>query len=199
MNTTIPTNTIIVALVLIAAAIVIGAWLVHIQQQRQSLRLQRRFGPEYARAVQQLGGRKSGEAELRKRESRVARMHLIPLAPIEAARFTDVWRGLQGRFIDDPKGSVAEADLLVRELMTKRGYPMGDFDRLASDISVDHPAVVSNYRAAQTIAARTARGESDTEELRKAVVHYRTLFDELLLVSPDRPVDAAAHPIPVHS
>jgi hypothetical protein len=184
MNTTISTDTLIVALVLVAAAIVIGAWLLHIQRQRQSARLQRRFGPEYARAVQQFGGRKSGEVELRKREARVARMHLIPLAPMEAARFTDVWRGLQGRFIDDPKGSVAEADLLVRELMTKRGYPMGDFDRLASDISVDHPAVVSNYRAAQTIAARTARGESDTEELRKAVVHYRTLFDELLQVNP---------------
>src|ERR1700743_3127285 len=98
----ISTTDIIVALVVVAAAIVIGSWVVHIHRQRQSLRLQRRFGPEYERAIQQYGGRKPGEAELLKRETRVSRMHLVPLAPIEAARFTDAWRGLQGRFIDDP-------------------------------------------------------------------------------------------------
>ena len=82
------------------------------------------------------------------------------------------------------KGVVADADLLVRELMAKRGYPMGDFERRAADISVDHPSVISNYRAAQAIAARDANGDADTEELRKAVIHYRTLFDELLGVAP---------------
>ena len=86
------------------------------------------------------------------------------------------------RFVDDPKGVVVQADQLVRELMLKRGYPMGDFERRAADISVDHPAVVENYRAAQAIAARDERGEADTEELRKAVVHYRVLFDEMLEV-----------------
>ena len=94
---------------------------------------------------------------------------------------------MQGRFVDNPKGVVTEADQLVRELMLKRGYPMGDFEHRAADISVDHPAVVANYRAAQAIAARDQRGEADTEELRKAVVHYRALFDELLEVSPARP------------
>jgi phage portal protein BeeE len=107
---------------------------------------------------------------------------------------------LQSRFVDNPKGVVAEADALVRELMLKRGYPMGDFEVRAADISVDHPNVVKNYRAAQAIAVRDARGEADTEELRKAVVHYRTLFDELLGVVP---VKAAAEPavrgVPVRS
>jgi hypothetical protein len=105
---------------------------------------------------------------------------------------------MQGRFIDNPKGVVAEADRLVRELMVKRGYPMGDFDRRAADISVDHPAVVENYRAAQSIAMRDERGEADTEELRKAVVHYRTLFDELLQISaPTEEAPATPH-IPAH-
>jgi hypothetical protein len=87
---------------------------------------------------------------------------------------------LQNRFVDNPKGVVVKADLLVRELMLKRGYPVADFERRAADISVDHPAVVDHYRAAQAIAVRDERDEANTEELRQAVVHYRALFDELL-------------------
>ncbi|MEO8654705.1 MAG: hypothetical protein ABI409_11335, partial [Ramlibacter sp.] len=97
-------------------------------------------------------------------------------------RFGQEWKALQGRFVDNPKGVLVDADRLVRELMLKRGYPMGDFERRAADISVDHPSVVDHYRAAQAIALRDRRGEADTEELRKAVVHYRALFDDLLEV-----------------
>jgi hypothetical protein len=197
MNT-VPTNTVILAVVLIVAAIAVVAW-VFMQRKRQSQRLQQRFGPEYGLTVKELGGRTQAEAELKKREDRVARLNITPLAPADAARFTQAWNALQGRFIDNPKGVVAEADHLVRELMTKRGYPMGDFERRASDISVDHPGVVATYRAAQVIAARDARGEADTEELRKAVVHYRTLFDELLEVNPVKAVDLPKDGIPVHS
>lgn len=198
MNT-ISTSTIFLIFILIAVAAAVVAGAVFWQRKRQSERLQRRFGPEYSRTVKELGGRIRGEAELRRREDRVARLHITPLVPADATRFTQAWNGLQGRFIDNPKGVVAEADLLVRELMTKRGYPMGDFERLASDISVDHPAVVSTYRAAQAIAARDARGEADTEELRKAVVHYRTLFDELLEANSARPVDSSLRQVPVHT
>jgi hypothetical protein len=94
---------------------------------------------------------------------------------------------------------VLDADQLVRELMAKRGYPMADFERRAADISVDHPNVVAAYRAAQEIAARDERGEADTEELRKAVVHYRTLFDELLGVPDKAPGVSADLGVPVHS
>ena len=87
---------------------------------------------------------------------------------------------MQGRFVDNPQTAVVQADQLVRELMLKRGFPMGDFERRAADISVDHPEVVAHYRAAQAIAVRGERGEADTEELRKAVMHYRGPFDELL-------------------
>jgi hypothetical protein len=196
MNTT-PTNWILLAggLVILMAAIV--ALFVSLRQKK-SQRLQRRFGPEYGRAVEEMGNRTKAESELEAREKRVGQLTITPLSPGDAARFTQAWTAMQGRFIDNPKGVVAEADRLVRELMVKRGYPMGDFERRAADISVDHPAVVENYRAAQSIAVRDERGEADTEELRKAVVHYRTLFDELLQVGAPIEVAPATPHIPAH-
>jgi hypothetical protein len=197
MNT-MPSNSIIVAIILFALVLAVIAWLV-VQRQR-SLRLKQRFGSEYDLAVSEFGGRKKAEAELLKREERVARLSIVPLTAADAARFTQAWSTLQSRFVDNPKGVVGEADLLVRELMTKRGYPMGDFERRAADISVDHPTVVSNYRAAQAIAARDANGEADTEEMRRAVIHYRTLFDELLGIAPSKPIPVpTARNVPVHT
>jgi len=178
---TIDTQTwIILAGVVVLALIALAAWFFY--QKKQSHRLQQRFGTEYGRTVDELGSETKAESELKAREKRVERLNLVPLAPSEAAKFSQDWKVLQGRFVDNPKGVVVQADQLVRELMLKRGYPMGDFERRAADISVDHPAVVDNYRAAQAIAARDERGEANTEELRKAVVHYRALFNELLEV-----------------
>ena len=174
---------IILAAVVALGLVAIGAWF---YRRKQSHNLQERFGPEYGRTLNELGGRTKGESELKAREKRVERLDILPLAPPEAARFTEAWRALQSRFIDNPKGVVVEAEQLVRELMEKRGYPMGDFERRAGDISVDHPDVVANYRSAQAIALRDQRGSADTEELRKAVVHYRALFDELLEVREPR-------------
>jgi hypothetical protein len=192
----IPMNTTILAVVLIVVALGVVAWLV--AQKQKSLKLRRRFGPEYDRAVNEFGGRAKAERKLKEREARVARLTLVPLTTADAARFSESWRALQGRFIDSPKGVVAEADLLVRELMLKRGYPMADFEHRVADISVDHPGVVETYRAAQAIATRDLRGEADTEELRKAVVHYRTLFDELLEVTPRADERPAQRGILVH-
>ena len=186
---TIDTQTwVILAAVVVLALIAVGAWFYirKKQSQKQSLKLQERFGPEYDRTVKELGSRTKGESELKAREKRVERLEILPLAPSEAARFSGAWRSLQGRFVDNPKGVVVQAEQLVRELMEKRGYPMGDFERRAADISVDHPDVVANYRSAQAIAVRDQRGAADTEELRKAVVHYRALFDELLEVREPR-------------
>lgn len=194
----IPTNTLIFAVLLIALGIAVVVWFV--MQKQRSAKLRQRFGPEYDRALVDFGGRTRAEAELLKRQQRVAGLKIVSLTPADAARFSQAWSALQGRFVDNPKGVVAEADELVRELMMKRGYPMGDFERRAADISVDYPAVVSNYRAAQVIATRDASGEADTEELRKAVVHYRTLFDELLEVkSPAETAAPAERAVPVHS
>lgn len=178
---TISTQTwIILAGVVVLALIALAAWFSY--HKKQSHRLEQRFGPEYGRSVDELGSRTKAESELKAREKRVEHFNIVPLAPSEAARFSEAWKVLQGRFVDDPKNAVVQADQLVRELMLKRGYPMGDFERRAADISVDHPAVVEHYRAAQSIAVRDGRGEADTEALRKAVVHYRALFDELLEV-----------------
>jgi hypothetical protein len=180
MNT-LDTQTMTVVAVVILALLAVGVWLY--TRKRQSDRLVQRFGPEYGRAVDEMGSRAKAESELRTREKRVEKLNIVPLAPADAARFSQDWKALQGRFVDNPKGVLMEADQLVRDLMAKRGYPMGDFDSRAADISVDHPTVVEHYRAAQAIALRDKRGEADTEELRKAVVHYRALFDELLEVS----------------
>ena len=188
---------IILAVVVVLALIALGAWLLY--RKRQSQRLEQRFGPEYGRAVDELGSRTKAESELKTREKRVEKLNIVPLTPPEAARFAQAWKVLQGSFVDNPQGVVAQADQLVRELLLKRGYPMGDFERRAADISVDHPAVVDNYRAAQAIAARDRRGEADTEELRKAVVHYRALFDELLEVSQATPEVMPARRMEVHS
>lgn len=164
----------IAVLVLVALAV----WSAY--RQKQSGILKQRFGPEYERTVLDLGSRAKAETELKARKIRVEQLHLVALTAAEATRFNLAWSALQGRFVDNPKGVVVQADQLVRELMLARGYPVADFDRRAADISVDHPAVVEHYRAAQAVAVRDQRGEADTEEQRKAVVHYRALFDELL-------------------
>jgi hypothetical protein len=153
---------------------------IYFYQKKQSHRLKQRFGPEYDRTIDELGSQTKAESELKAREKRVERLNILPLAPSDAAKFSGAWNVLQGRFVDNPKGVVVQADLLVRELMLKRGYPVADFERRAADISVDHPTVVDHYRAAQAIVVRGENGDADTEELRKAVVHYRALFDELL-------------------
>ncbi|MGO9930858.1 MAG: hypothetical protein ACLPV8_03470 [Steroidobacteraceae bacterium] len=199
MNT-IPPYALIIAIVLFVALIAAIAGFV-VRRQRQSQRLKQRFGAEYGRAVSELGSRARAESELKVRENRVARLNITRLAPADAARFAQAWNALQARFIDNPKGVVVAADHLVTELMVKRGYPMGDFAHRAADISVDYPGVVATYRAAQLTAARDERGEADTEELRKAVVHYRTLFDELLEVEPVKAVVLPVEgiPVPVHT
>jgi len=176
---------IIIGAALVIAVVAIGGWLAYLKQR--SNRLRARYGPEYQRAVEQHGSAAKAESDLLARQKRVERFHIVPLTPPEAARFADLWRQLQLKFVDNPKGAVAEADALVRDLMGKRGYPMADFERSAADLSVDHPQVVSNYRAAHAIAERDARGESDTEALRRAVVHYRALFTELLEVNEPAP------------
>jgi hypothetical protein len=189
---------IIVTGVLVIALLALAAWFFS-QKKKQSERLQQRFGAEYGRTVGELGGRTKAESELKAREERVEHLAITPLAPAEAARFSQAWNALQGRFVDNPKGVVVQADQLVLELMVKRGYPMGDFERRAADISVDHPAVVENYRAAQAIAARDERGEADTEELRKAVVHYRVLFDDMLEVRTPKPEVLSAKQMAAHA
>jgi hypothetical protein len=175
------TANLLIGLVIIAL-IAIGGWFLY--QRTESRKLEERFGPEYRRALDRHGDRAKAEQELRSRQKRVEKLNIVPLMPADAAHFSDAWKALQARFVDDPKGVLGEADQLVRELMLKRGYPMAEFEDRAADISVDHPAVVDHYRAAQAITLRAQRGQGDTEDMRKAVVHFRALFQELLEVVP---------------
>lgn len=166
-------------IVVVAAAVVVaGLWFV--MEKRRRLHLRQRFGPEYDRAVHDAGSERRAEAALDARTRRVARLQIRPLSEPDAMRFAEAWRGLQTRFVDEPPAAIAEADRLVGEVMAARGYPLGDFDQRAADISVDHPRVVANYRAARDIARRQGRGEATTEDLRQAIIHYRALFEDLL-------------------
>jgi hypothetical protein len=171
-------NNMMVALLVLIALLAI-AFTLH-WRRHQSHVLEKHFGPEYERTVARFGSRGKAERELRERQDRVEKLDIVPLSGEEAARFHDAWTALQARFVDDPRGSLPEGDRLVRELMHKRGYPMGDFERRAADISVHHPVVVEHYRAAHDIALRDASGEGDTEAQRQGLIHLRALFGELL-------------------
>jgi hypothetical protein len=171
----------IVAAVVVLTVLVVAMLVV---RRQRSVRLRQRFGPEYERTVRDAGDVRKAEAALEARAARVARLHLKPLSPEDAQRFTERWRVVQAQFVDEPRGAVTEADRLVGEVMHARGYPVGEFEQRVEDISVDHPNVVMNYRAARAIAEQHARGDATTEDLRQAMVHYRALYDDLLGQTP---------------
>ena len=149
-------------------------------RQRRSRKLQDTFGPEYERTVEEAGDRKAAEAELLDRTERRAGFDIVPLDPEVRDRYVEAWRHTQAQFVDEPAEATREADRLITSVMRDRGYPVDDFDQRAADLSVDHPQVVDDYRAAHAIAARNDRSEASTEDLRQALVHYRSLFEELL-------------------
>jgi hypothetical protein len=176
-------NPTLIALAVAAVLIVVVAVALYMRSRRNhTAKLRDRFGPEYERAVLQHGSERKAEAKLTDRETRVEKLKIRELDATERERFLSQWQNAQSRFVDYPKGAVAEADELVSSLMQARGYPVADFDQRAADISVDHPRVVENYRSAHGIAIRLGRGEANTEDLRTAMIHYRSLFDELVQV-----------------
>jgi hypothetical protein len=167
-------------ILVVAAVVVIAlvAWAA--TRKRRTTKLVSTFGPEYDRAVESLGSKAKAEAELAARAKHRAKLTIRPLSAEDHDRFADAWHRTQEAFVDDPKGAVASADALVGEVMARRGYPMGEFEQQAADISVDYPTLVENYRAAHRLAVTSAGGDIGTEELRQAMVHYRALFGELL-------------------
>lgn len=165
--------------IVVAALLVIGAIAWAVWERRRRDRMKERYGSEYQRLEEDEGAR-AAAAELRERERRHESLDIRPLPPEERSRFAEEWERLQGRFVDEPRLAVRDADRLVIEVMRGRGYPMDDFEQRAADLSVDHPRVVDNYRTAHSIAMRSDDGEADTEELRRATLAYRELFEELL-------------------
>ena len=170
---------------LVAAVIVIIAvlaWL-YVRKRRSTTEdLRQKFGSEYDRAVLKHGSERKAQSKLEDRAKRVEKLNIRELDPTEHERFSKRWGAVQSRFVDSPKGAVAEADDLVSSVMKARGYPVSDFDQRAADISVDHPRVVENYRTAHEIALRLGKDAATTEDLRTAMIHYRSLFEELVQV-----------------
>ena len=174
-------NPVVIVLV-IALVAAIGAAIWFYSRSKRSEALQERFGPEYDRALSEHHDQSKAERELKEREERVDHLNIRPLEREERDGFAERWHTVQAQFVDDPKTATDEADQLVGEVMATRGYPVGDFEQRAADVSVNHPRVVEHYRAAHEIAQRNAHGDADTEELRQALVHFRTLFEDLLEV-----------------
>jgi hypothetical protein len=184
------TSTIIIlAAIVVLIALAVAAFFYF--RRRRSENLRKQFGPEYKYAVDQYGDQGKAEAALAEREKRVRKLDIRGLTREEQNRFSDNWKKTQARFVDAPSPAVSEADGLVKELMLARRYPVGEFEQRASDISVDHPDVVNNYRNAHEIAERNKSGKATTEDLRQAMVHYRSLFEELLETSAAAPITRA--------
>jgi hypothetical protein len=169
-------NTTTVALILIIAVIAIGALLLF--ERVRSRRLRQKFGPEYDRVVAREG--KDAERVLHQRQKRVEKFHVHQLPSSQELRYSNEWHVAQASFVNDPRAAVAQADYLVSQALHECGYPISDFDQVADDLSVDHPGVVENYRAAHQIAMSDQSGQADTEDLRKAMQHYRSVFDDVL-------------------
>jgi hypothetical protein len=173
-------NPIIIAVIVIALLVIAGVAVMTSRSRRRE-RLRKDFGPEYEHQLSAAGGdHGKAESALLKREKRVEKFDIRPLPRDQREHFMDDWQEVQAKFVDDPQKSIALADALVAEVMKARGYPVEDFEQRAADLSVEHPEVVQNYRAAHQIAQRHAQGEAGTEDLRNAFVGYRALFEQLL-------------------
>jgi Tfp pilus assembly protein PilX len=167
-------------IVVIIAVVIVALLAVVVARRRRSEGLQTRFGPEYPRTVARADDRRAAEAQLAEREQRHRQLDIVELEPDARAQYAEAWRAAQGRFVDDPATATREADTLVTEVLRDRGYPVEDFQQQADDISVEHPDVAENYRAAHALALANDQGLASTEDLRQAFVHYRSLFAELL-------------------
>jgi hypothetical protein len=164
----------------ILALAAIGAAVLIVLRRRKTHRLNTRFGTEYSRVIEESGGRRKGEAGLIAREKRLDAITIRPLSAADRDHYLASWRTVQTEFVDDPKYTVTHADHLLDEVMSKRGYPVGEFEQRMADLSVDHAPVVRDYRLVHEIAVRHGRGQATTEDLRQAMILYRALFDELI-------------------
>ena len=189
-----PNNTTIIVIAAVVALIIIAAVILFVQRRRSD-QLKSRFGPEYERAVEEKGDRRKAEAELEEREKRVKKLDIRPLTLAQRQQFTDEWQRVQAKFVDAPERSIDQADRLLQDVMAARGYPVQDFEQAAADISVDHPSVVQKYRAGHDIAVKHSHGKGDTEDLRKAMIHYRELFAELVTEGTDTEREPEREPV----
>jgi hypothetical protein len=176
MNTTY----IIIAVVLVLVIAVAVLWPMMVRRKR-SERLHDHFGTEYDHTVETLGDEKKAQTELEERQKYVKALDIRSLSAGEREGYLADWTAVQSKFVDEPGQAIVDADRLIMEVMQLRAYPISDFEQRAADVSVSYPTLVSNYRAAREIALKNQEHQADTEELRQAMISYRSLFDELLV------------------
>jgi len=169
----------LLVVIVVVAVIAVAGILFFAMRKRRTQKLRERFGPEYDRVVKQEGDPRKAEGVLEFREQR-REVQNPPTVGHRPIQFSVRWKEVQNGFVDDPRAAVTIVESLVSEVMQARGYPIGEFEQRAADISVDYPVVVENYRAAHTIALRHSAGQTSTEDLQQAMVHYHKLFQELL-------------------
>ena len=173
--------TYIMIIAVVLALVVMGILLaVVFIRQKRSERLHDQFGSEYDHTVEALGDEKKAQTELKERQQHVKTLDIHPLSANERERYLADWVAVQSKFVDEPGQAIVEADRLIMEVMQMRAYPVSDFEQRAADLSVNYPALVSNYRAARAIALKNEQQQADTEELRQAMIYYHSLFDELV-------------------
>src|ERR671918_119047 len=174
---------VVLVLVVLAAAAVYALFE---YRKRQTAKLRGQFGPEYERTLEEKGGRRDAERDWMARKEHRARLDIRPLEPSARRDYQASWSDTQAKFVDSPGQAIREADALIILVMRDRGYPVDDFEQRSADISVDHPGVVENYRAAHAVSMANERGETTTEDLGRAFTHYRHLFEELLELPDER-------------
>ncbi len=179
MDTTTLVITVILVLVILGALIGMSS-----ARRRRSEKLHEHFGPEYDHTVQTMGDEKKAQTALNERQKHVEALNIRPLSAAERERYLAEWTAVQSKFVDEPGQAIVDADRLITEVMQVRAYPVSDFEQRAADISVNYPKLVSNYRAARVIADKNKVLPADTEELRQAMIYYRSLFEELLETEP---------------
>jgi hypothetical protein len=180
----------VVAVVVVVAIVIVGY---QMARQRRTAQLRGQYGPEYDRAVDLADSQREAESELRGRSKRDEQLELHSLDWSERENFERRWSDIQGQFVDDPSTAVRNADLLVGEVMSARGYPVEDFDQRADDLSVRYPESTQRYREARRIAQANEGGTVDTEDLRRAVTSYRSLVLALLADDEDRTRHSRTH------
>lgn len=174
-------DTTLIIVIAVVVLVIVGLILASsFSSRNRSKRLQDRFGEEYDHTVEALGNEKKAQTELDERQKHVEGLNIKPLSAADRERYLANWATIQSKFVDEPGQAIGNADRLIMEVMQVRAYPVSDFEQRAADISVNYPALVSNYRAARAIALKNEQGQANTEDLRQALIHYRSLFEELL-------------------
>jgi hypothetical protein len=171
---------VVIAVVAVVAATGIGFLL---RDSARTLRLRRRFGPEYDRAMARHDNRRAAERDLRARERRHDELDIRPLDDSSRGRYREQWVHVQEQFVDSPEAALGQADRLVITVMGDRGYPTRGFDERVAHLSVEYGRTIDYYRRGHAISCRAERHQASTEDMRQAMVHYRALLEDLLAVA----------------